>query len=130
MKEITFEEFVRKYKPIKHSDSEYAAYDGYLFEDKNVFVETCFGIENNYIWTVISTEDEEAWCIPGYHFVNRIGWFICNKRWKDDTISVNLNDMISVGQAKYACMDFIEEELNIPIEDFENKLHDWWTNKF
>ena len=79
---------------------------------------------------MIDGDYETEWIVPGYRFVNREGYFITEIPWEDETLEINMNDMISTGEAKYACLDFLTEELNIPLEDFEDKIHDYFANKF
>lgn len=128
---ITYEEWENKYEPLKNPLNSDAPYNGCMFE-------TC-GEELNYIkqsnikpcfiWTLIDCENEEQYIVPGFHLVNRVGYFITWKYPENDDVEVNLNEMITVGAAKYACIEFLES-LGIPEEQYEDLIHDFFNQKF
>lgn len=72
---MTYEEWVEKYKPIQNHLTNFAPFDGTMFET--------FGEELNFvreqnssnIWTFVDTDAGEQ-ITNGYHIVNRIGYFI------------------------------------------------------
>jgi hypothetical protein len=40
-----------------------------------------------YVWTLV--DDDNIWyIIPGYHLVNRIGYFVTKEPWQEDSRSV------------------------------------------
>lgn len=130
MKSITLDEFIEKYEPIDNPYQKEAPFEGKMFETYGKELEEVENYGDKYIWTVIDGDYETEWIIPGFHRVNREGYFITLVPWEDDILEVNLNDMISVGEAKYTCMDFLVDELNIPLEQFEDKIHDYFLSKF
>jgi hypothetical protein len=86
---MTYEEWKKKYKPIaNHIDLG----NGYLFET--------YGPEHNYIkyknqkspktiWTLIDTKDaDKDVIVPGYHLVNRLGYFITEKEWTNQQLEI------------------------------------------
>lgn len=43
----------------------------------------------NHVWTIVESgdpKDENWYAMPGYHFVNRLGYVLTRKPWKDKTI--------------------------------------------
>jgi len=131
MKTIMYDDWVDQYQPIENPFDKDAGYEGCMFEtygEENEFV--LDKLNRNTVWTLITGDDEDSWVIPGYHIVNRMGYFITTKPWESTDIEVNNNEMCTIGAAKYACIEFIENKLNIPIEQFEDEIHDYFANKF
>jgi hypothetical protein len=73
---VTFEEWREKYQPIKNDIASNAAYDGIMFETYGPEVEKIKNRARKFVWTLLE-EDDHLWIAPGYHFVNRLGYFIC-----------------------------------------------------
>lgn len=73
-----YDEWEVQFRPIKNSLRDDAPYDGRMFET--------FGEEEDYvkrqdprlIWTVLDC-DGLLWLSPGWHFVNRFGYFVTQK---------------------------------------------------
>ena len=131
MKTIMYDDWVDQYQPIENPFDKDAGYEGCMFEtygEENEYVLN--NLNRNTVWTLITGDDEDSWVIPGYHIVNRMGYFITTKPWESTDIEVNNNEMCTIGAAKYACIEFIENKLNIPIEQFEDEIHDYFANKF
>lgn len=131
MKTIMYDDWVDQYQPIENPFDKDAGYEGCMFEtygEENEFV--LDKLNRNTVWTLITGDNEDSWVIPGYHIVNRMGFFITTKPWESTDIQVNDNEMCTIGAAKYACIEFIENKLNIPIEQFEDEIHDYFANKF
>ena len=131
MKTIMYDDWVDQYQPTENPFDKDAGYEGCMFEtygEENEFV--LDKLNRNTVWTLITGDNEESWIIPGYHIVNRMGFFITTKPWESTDIQVNDNEMCTTGAAKYACIEFIENKLNIPIEQFEDEIHDYFANKF
>lgn len=131
MKTIMYDDWVDQYQPTENPFDKDAGYEGCMFEtygEENEFV--LDKLNRNTVWTLITGDNEESWIIPGYHIVNRMGFFITTKPWESTDIQVNDNEMCTIGAAKYACIEFIENKLNIPIEQFEDEIHDYFANKF
>tara|TARA_R110002020_G_scaffold188167_12_gene386856 strand:- start:10 stop:309 length:300 start_codon:yes stop_codon:yes gene_type:complete len=78
-----FDEFVSIYKPIKNTIVEDSCYDGYMFEtyDREFnFVKKMQKKNPYYIWTLLDCDT----ITQGLHFVNRMGYFICEVPFDED----------------------------------------------
>jgi hypothetical protein len=118
MEELTLEEWYDLYEPLENEDGEIIDFD----LERNKLKE--FG--SDYIWTEVDCENEECYILNGLHIVNKSRIFITKNPWKEET-EVNCNEMISIGKAKYACLDFLN---SIGIEltpEQEDKLHDFYS---
>jgi len=92
MIEISFEEFIDQYKPEINKFEPDASFDGYMFET--------FGEEEEYAqkkakvghtWTLV--EDEGMSIVYGYHFVNRLGYFVTKYAPRSNNILVKIDDL-------------------------------------
>ena len=74
--ELSYDEWVDTYKPIKNHIDPNASMDGYMFEtygDEVDFVKKSFP---EYIWMYGDGDDGGMYIWNGYGIVNRIGYFI------------------------------------------------------
>jgi hypothetical protein len=131
-KTITTEEFFEQYKPIKNHFVQETAYNDCVFETYDKEVQYIVDIANSNkkqcVWTLIDCEDEETWIIPGYHYVNRNGYFITEIPWEDEHgIQVNDNEMCTIDEAIDYCIDFAKEYLKINLDRYN--VNTYFLNK-
>lgn len=168
---ITYEKFVETYKPIKNHIIQDAPYNGCMFEtygNQLKYIKES-GHTDKHVWTLLECENEEFWIVPGYHIINRLGYFITEIPWESENIQVNDNEMctieeainhcisfgemqfnvgfnkydvgqyfnenldptfeeeMSIGRAKYIAMDYFEDRLEKDIDEFEDELHNYYS---
>ena len=80
---LSFDEFIKEYKPKRNSLNPDAAFDGHMFETFGEEENYVAHYDKNYVWTVIE-ENDRTMIIPGYHFVNRLGYIITEKPWPSE----------------------------------------------
>jgi hypothetical protein len=83
--EMDFDEWCDVYKPIQNHIDTNASFDGAMFEtygDEVAFVKEQDG---SYIWTYGDGDDGGSYVWNGWHFVNRIGYFITEVPCPADT---------------------------------------------
>jgi len=91
--EMDIDEWFDTYKPIQNHIDINASFDGAMFETYGDEVEFVKAQEQNRIWTYGDGDDGESHIWNGWHFINRIGYFITEVPCPIDTdIQVNLND--------------------------------------
>jgi hypothetical protein len=78
---MTFEKFDEKYNPIVR-DNDTIQWETY---GNDLLVVQLY--PNNKIWTCVETEGK-LYLIPGYHFVDRLFYVICNNDWTDENEEV------------------------------------------
>ena len=91
--EMDMDEWFDTYKPIKNHIDTTASFDGCMFETYGDEVEFVKAQEQNRIWMYGDGDDGEGHIWSGWGFVNRIGYFITEVPFPENTdVQVNLND--------------------------------------
>lgn len=86
--EMSEDEWEEKYKPIKNHLNENATWNGWLYETFGEEIEFVMTQPDLKIWTLY--EGDGGMCIvSGYHWVNRLGYFITE-------VAFDLNDEVQV----------------------------------
>lgn len=115
MKTITYDEFFEKYNPQLNHFTSSINEDIYTFETFGEELKYVKKQNNQQIWTLVECENEEVWIIPGYHLINRLNYYITEKKWKSENIQVNDNEMCSVKDAIKHCIIFANKEFGIEL---------------
>lgn len=77
-REMTWQEWVQQYKPEVDSDD-----SPRMFETYGEDVEEVIKHDNNLIWTYLEG-DSGSVITQGYHYVNRLGYYITEVPWEQD----------------------------------------------
>jgi hypothetical protein len=83
--------WIEEFKPIKNHLDSNSAWDGIMFETYGAEVEFVRKQKPEYIWTWWDVENGSA-LSAGYHYVNRIGYFITEKPWTDECHFVDVEE--------------------------------------
>jgi len=83
--EMDYDEWVATYKPIKNHIDTNASFDGEMFETYGDEVEFVKQQDPAYIWMYGDGDDGGSYIWSGWHFVNRIGYFITEVPCPPDT---------------------------------------------
>jgi hypothetical protein len=106
--ELDFDEWFDTYKPIPNNIDKNASFDGYMFETYGAEVEFVKSKPHDRIWTYGDGDDGGLYIWSGWSFVNRIGYFISELPFPENTTI-----QIMVGEPDLTCDfcgDIIEEE--------------------
>ena len=79
---LTWEEFVEQYKPEHNKFSKDT--DQFMYETYGEELEHVQRFDEHYVWTYVDS-DGGSLTIEGFHYVNRIGYFITEVPWEDGT---------------------------------------------
>lgn len=86
MQTLTIEAWNARYRPeYNFLSPEKASFDGVMFEtygDEVAYVEN---VSPRRVWTYVDTDNGGLAIINGYHLVNRIGYFVTEELWTEDT---------------------------------------------
>ena len=121
-----FEDFIEHYKPVQNNLSPHAGYNGCLFADSGDELEYIRDVRPEYIWTLVEGDYGNMCIIPGYHLINRFGYFQSSVKWDDKApVEIYMDDLITTSEAESKCRNFIEDELNVEITDeIQDKLNE------
>lgn len=117
--EMDFDEFVSVYKPITNNIDTNASFDGLMFETYGDEYEMVKQANPNNIWTYGDGDDGGSYVWSGWSFVNRIGYFITEVPFPENTTI-----QIKVSSYWYYC-----EGCSAEIEDdgqlINDKFYEW-----
>jgi hypothetical protein len=111
---MDFDEWFDTYKPIPNNIDTNASFDGHMFETYGDEVEFVKKVDPAYIWTYGDGDDGGSYVWNGWHFVNRIGYFITEVPCPADTTI-----QIRVSAYWYYC-----EGCSAEIEDEGQEIND------
>lgn len=116
--EMDFEEWIETYKPISNHIDTNASFDGLMFETYGDEVEFVKSANPDCIWTYGDGDDGGSYVWNGWHFVNRIGYFITEVPCPADTTI-----QIQVSHNWYFCEN-CHEEWEDPNNDIRDKFQE------
>jgi hypothetical protein len=108
--EMTFEEADEQFKFMVNNYDDNASFEGLMFETYGDEVEYVKSKPENRIWMYGQGDDGGLYIWSGWGFVNRIGYFISEKPFPDNTII-----QIMVGEPDLTC-DFCDDILDEELE--------------
>ena len=112
--EMSFEEWEATYKPISNSIDMDSSFDGLMFETYGDEVEFVKAQDENRIWTYGDGDDGGGYIWNGWHYINRLGYFITEVPCPPDTTI-----QIQVSVPWYFC-----EGCNEEMQDPDNIIRD------
>lgn len=87
---MTYDYWHKTYKPIKNKVSKYPSDDLIHFEtygEEYEAVKQAHEVNPNTVWTEVDG-DEGSYIVAGWHFVNRIHYYITENPWEDEFTEV------------------------------------------
>jgi hypothetical protein len=77
---MTYEQWIETYKPMHNHIAEYdAGFDDTMFEtygDERNFIQELRATAPDTIWTLVTGDNNDWFIISGFHYVNRLGYFV------------------------------------------------------
>ena len=89
--EISYEEWDALFMPIKNELVDDASWNGLLFETYGDEEKAVKAAEDNCIWTLVDDDDGNSVIVSGWHWVNRLGYFMTKNPFNYDVL-VNDDD--------------------------------------
>ena len=120
-------------------DGENGSWNGCLFETYGEELDFVKNTKEGFVWTLVEVDYDGMAIIPGFHWVNRMGYFISKEEWKDEDVEyveyedLHFEDMTDLDLMEYIgdnevlrhgddissrkelitlCEDFREEQIN------------------
>jgi len=86
---MNLREWAEKYKPLKTKDGE-----PFAFETYGGSVDFVKYQDQHHIWTLCDSDfSDKGYLIMGYHFINRLNYFVCEIPWDEaDWCSISLDE--------------------------------------
>lgn len=78
-KRMDYELWCEQFKPVTNHIDDNAGYDGCLFETygpEYAFIAELAESQPNRVWTLLDSDGEDLDIVAGWHFVNRLGYFV------------------------------------------------------
>lgn len=87
-----WDEWATKFKPIRNHLDKYASdkNPSHMFETYGAEYEYVQSVDPKYVWTYVDG-DMSSLLVAGIHFVNRIGYYVCEVPWDNDNDSCLLS---------------------------------------
>jgi len=83
---LTEDQFAEQFTPLVNVLNPDASYsfgdDGCLYETYGAELDHICGADPRHIWTLVE-EDGRQFILSGWHFVNRLGYFLTARAWPD-----------------------------------------------
>lgn len=80
-----WELFLDRHKPLKNHLDDNAAENGFMFETFGAEWEFVRSHDCHKVFTIVEGDTGNAWyACPGFHIVNRIGYFVVEVPWTDE----------------------------------------------
>ena len=112
--EMTDDEWFNTYKPIKNHIDTHASFNGTMFETYGEEVEFVKSQNPNCVWMYGDGDDGGTYLWSGWGFVNRIGYFVTEVPFPDNTTI-----QVQISVPWYFC-----ENCNAELEDVDNLIRD------
>jgi len=125
---MDYEEWAEKFKPIKNTIDSNAAFDGTMFETFGKELEAVKSANPLYVWTLVDGDEGESIISNGYHFVNRIGYFITEIPFESRAGMETLDVLVDDGDNP----DFPLSDWQQEVAQGDTKLgyQDWVEHKY
>jgi len=121
--EDPYEIWWEKYKPIQNdvtNEGEDAPFNGTMFETYGPELQRVQNTNEKYVWTYVTGDDNQDIIVAGFHFVNRMGYFITENPWETGSEAFEFGEGDPNNSAS-AAAGFIDNELGREwIPEWEN----------
>ena len=87
--EQAFDAWEKKYQPIQNFNGD-RGWNGTMFETYGEDLQFVAKVSDEYVWTWIDG-DEGTWIVNGFHWVNRIGYFVAKKEFKEEFMELQVD---------------------------------------
>ncbi len=88
---MDYEEWIETYKPIQNHLCPDAESEGKMFETygkEREFILAQHEEEPGKVWTLVQGDDDSWIIIDGFHYVNRIGYFVTEAAYEGDYLEI------------------------------------------
>lgn len=83
---MTYDNWQDTYQPVTNPFTDSAPFDGLMFETFGPELEHIRDTPADSIWTLVEGDEDTLYVLSGFHFVNRLGYFIATKTTPPNTL--------------------------------------------
>ena len=73
---MRYDDWLETYRPVSNPLAESAPFDGLMFETFGPELAHVRDTPSDRVWTLVEGDDDTLYVLSGFHFVNRLGYFI------------------------------------------------------
>ncbi|WP_125182837.1 hypothetical protein [Minwuia thermotolerans] len=73
---MAYDEWLEAYRPVTNALTKSAPFDGLMFETFGPELAHVRDTPADRVWTLVEGDDDTLYVLSGFHFVNRLGYFI------------------------------------------------------
>jgi len=90
---ITEDNFDEVFKPQTNHLDDNAGFNGCMYETYGEEVDYVFNLAKTTkkVWTIIEGDDDTMFYVAGFHYVNRIGFLVCEVEYEDGQEDIQLD---------------------------------------
>ena len=85
--------FERAKADLSIKDEDVCGFNGWIYETYGEEIEYVLSLAKTTkrVWTVVEGEDNTLFYSPGFHYVNRLGFFVCEKEYEENQKDIQLD---------------------------------------
>jgi hypothetical protein len=89
---VTEDNFDEVFKPQINHLYNNASFNGCMYETFGEELDYVFSLANtNRVWTIVEGDDDTMFYCAGFHYVNRIGFLVCEVEYEDGQEDIQLD---------------------------------------
>lgn len=90
---ITEDNFDEVFKPQQNHLDDNASFNGWMYETYGEELDYVFNLAKTTkkVWTIIEGDDDTMFYVAGFHYVNRIGFIVCEVEYEDNQEDIQLD---------------------------------------
>jgi hypothetical protein len=83
----------RAKQPMSIADEDLCSFSGQMYETFGEDIDYVFNLAKttNRVWTIVEGDDDTMFYCAGFHYVNRIGFIVCEVEYKDGQEDIQLD---------------------------------------
>ena len=83
---VTEENFSEVFKPQQNHLDDNASFNGWMYETYGEELDHVFNLAKTTkkVWTIIEGDDDTMFYVAGFHYVNRLGFIVCEVEYAEE----------------------------------------------
>ena len=84
---VTEDNFDEVFKPQQNHLDDNASFNGWMYETYGEELDYVFNLAKTTkkVWTIIEGDDDTMFYVAGFHYVNRLGFIVCEVEYAEET---------------------------------------------